>query len=141
MPPMHTVPPFQGAPALEINHPFHFKMAPGILLGPCCNHDASPLLRIWEPSKKSCDKVAAINGMLDALGDHEFYCASYSTKDQPHVQGLQTTLQDGIAFKDREIHARQNAGEDFSMHDIAKKKLHTLLSSTNRRMHKGFQEL
>ena len=33
-PPVLTSPPFIGAPALEITHPFHFNMCPSMLLGP-----------------------------------------------------------------------------------------------------------
>ena len=45
-PPLCTSPPFKGLPALEITHPFHFKMSPAILLGPKCNHDIGVLLRL-----------------------------------------------------------------------------------------------
>ena len=38
-PPVHTVPPHEGLPALEQNHPFHFKMATGVMMGTRCNHD------------------------------------------------------------------------------------------------------
>ena len=43
-PPLCASPPFTGAPALEITHPFHFKMCPAMLLGPMCNHDLGVLL-------------------------------------------------------------------------------------------------
>eukprot|EP00973_Karenia_brevis_P034748 4794595-Karenia_brevis.AAC.1 len=38
-PPVCSAPPSKGTPALEVNHPFHFKMTPSMLLGPRCNHD------------------------------------------------------------------------------------------------------
>ena len=37
--PHHGSAPLTGAPALETTHPFHFKMTPGAMLGPRCNHD------------------------------------------------------------------------------------------------------
>ena len=45
-PPVCTSPPFLGLPALELNHPFHFKMSPAMMLGPQCNHDIAVLLRM-----------------------------------------------------------------------------------------------
>jgi hypothetical protein len=33
-------------PALERNHAYHFKMTPGLMLGPRCNHDLGILLRL-----------------------------------------------------------------------------------------------
>ena len=44
-PPLCTNPPFKGLPALEITHPFHFKMSPAILLGPKCDYlSVAPLM-------------------------------------------------------------------------------------------------
>ena len=37
-PPVHKKPPMKGAPKLERTHPLHFKMSPGVMLGPRCNH-------------------------------------------------------------------------------------------------------
>ena len=45
-PPLHMDPPFKGLPQLEVTHPFHFKMTPGIFMGPKCNHDLGVLLRL-----------------------------------------------------------------------------------------------
>ena len=74
------------------------------MLGPTCNHDLGVLLRLYQPqqehrslSRQNC-KVA-IAAMLDAMGDHEHYCASYSTKDQPHVEGLLMTLSNSLVAK------------------------------------------
>ena len=46
LPPVHSVPPQIGLPALEQNHAYHFKMTPGVMLGPRCNHDLGVLLRL-----------------------------------------------------------------------------------------------
>ena len=51
-------PPFVGMPALEITHPFHFKMSPAMLLGPKCNHDLGILLRL--PTCISSDAAASV---------------------------------------------------------------------------------
>lgn len=74
-------PRFIGAPALETNHPFHFKLLPSMLSGPKCNHDLGVPLRLLkasdfaDDSEESFDE-AADSGMLEAMGDHDFYCAS-----------------------------------------------------------------
>lgn len=38
MPPIHKKPPHRGMPQLERTQPYHFKMSPGPMLGPRCNH-------------------------------------------------------------------------------------------------------
>ena len=86
-PPVCTVPPSVGTPAVEINHPFHFKMTPAMMLGPQCNHDLGILLRLGTimstqgsssgrpalqgASSKVDPNEAARNAMLEAMGDHE----------------------------------------------------------------------
>ena len=45
LPPIIATPPQSGLPALERNHAYHFKMTPGIMLGPRCNHDLGTALR------------------------------------------------------------------------------------------------
>ena len=138
IPPVHQTQPLQGCPALETTHPFHFKMTPGIMLGPSCNHDLGILLRC-PSSVESANQ--ALTSMLESMGDHEFYCASYSSKDQPHIEGLLLTLSDGLQCKLRDIMVAKEKGEDFTSHEICRKLLHNLLASTNRRMHKGFPEM
>ncbi len=109
-PPIHAAPPLHGAPALETNHPFHFKMTPAILLGPACNHDLGILLRLGKIRQSSTEPTSgddvnsdhgqAISAMLESMGDHEFYCATFSSKDQPHVEGLLMSLADGVRAKE-----------------------------------------
>ena len=62
-------------------------------------------------------------------------------KSQPHISGLLMTLADGLRAKEKDIIAAKEAGEDLEGHEIARQILHRLLSSTNRRMHKGFPEM
>ena len=139
LPPVLRAPPFLGLPALEINHPFHFKMTPSMMLGPKCNHDLSVLLRLLVEGVNT--KEAAVSGMLDAMGDHEYYCASYAGKEQPHIDGLLQTLQDGLRAKELDLATAREAGEEVDACDAARQVLHRLVSSTNKRMHKGFPEM
>ena len=83
----------------------------------------------------------AISAMLDAMGDHEYYCATYSSKDQPHVEGLLQTLSDSLRAKEQDIVRAKTAGEEFPVHESARRVIHNLVAATNRRMHKGFQEM
>ena len=81
-------------------------MTPGVMLGPSCNHDLGVLLRLYRrvnEAQASGDvaSLAAISSMLDAMGDHEHYCASYSAKDQPHVEGLLLTLAESLRVKEQ----------------------------------------
>ena len=140
-PPVSKHPPLTGAPALETTHPFHFKMTPSALLGPACNHDLGVLLRIGAAHDGTCTQKEASAGMLDAMGDHEHYCAAYSSKDQPHVEGLLATLADGVLAKQKDILAAKEAGTEFSAHEVSRQLLHRMMSATNRRMHKGFPEM
>ena len=46
LPPVLELPPHACQPALERHHHFHYKMTPGAVLGPRCNHDVGLLLRL-----------------------------------------------------------------------------------------------
>ena len=86
-------------------------------------------------------KDIAISNMLEAMGDHEFYCSTYASKEAPHIEGLLTTLAQGLDSKLRDIALAKEAGEDIGAHEVVRRVLHRLVSSTNRRMHKGFPEM
>ena len=137
-PPVRHSPPFVGAPALEVTHPFHFKMTPSMLLGPTCNHDLNCFLRLPSAISDASSKDDIVDAMLDAMGDHEYYSASYASKTEPQFEGLVHSLIDGLRRKEAETKALREAGQEFSSHDIARQVLHRLISCTNRRMHKGF---
>ena len=138
-PPVLTSPPFRGTPALEMTHPFHFKMSPAMLLGPRCNHDLGLLLRLPDVCDVTEDNVQhCVDAMVDTMGAHEHYCASYAAKEQPHIEGLLQTLADGK--RSLEAQMAREAKVDDSVED-ARRLLHRLLSATNRRMHKGFPEM
>ena len=145
-PPIHTTPPHAGLPAVETTHPFHGKMTPGILMGAQCNHDLGILNRICSVSDDDAEiddaKLEAIRqNFMEAVGDHEFYCASYSSKEQPHIEGLLVTFADAIKSKDEEIAGLKAEGKDPGPQEEARQRLHRFMSATNRRMHKGFPEM
>ena len=77
--------PLWGGPAIETTHPFHFKMTPSMMLGPVCNHDLNCFLRIPSNTAEATTCQTAQNAMLDAMGDHEYYSASYASKEEPHI--------------------------------------------------------
>ena len=56
--------------------------------------------------------------MLEAMGDHEFYCSCYSSKEAPHIDGLWLTLADGLEAKTRDIAAARENGEIISVQDF-----------------------
>ena len=72
--------------------------------------------------------------LSDRMGYHEFYCATYSSKDQPHIEGLLVTLTDNLRCKEMDMMVAKEKGEDFSSHKIGRKLLHNLLVSINRRI-------
>ena len=79
--------------------------------------------------------------MVEDVISSEFYCCDYATKDQPHIEGLLQSLVDGVRGCDREIAERELNGEPVGPLERGKKLLHRLISSTNRRMHKGYPEM
>ena len=79
-----------------------------MLLGPVCNHDLNCFLRLPQRAADSDSREVVINAMLDAMGDNEYYCASYASKEEPHVEGLLHTLQYGLRHKEAEIRALQD---------------------------------
>ena len=64
--------------------------------------------------------------MLDSLGDHEFYCASYAGKEQPHIEGLLQTLMNGVRSLDQEMAARIDRQEPVQPLERAKRLLNRL---------------
>ena len=77
-PPVQRHPPFLGMPDLETNHPFHFRMNPGLMEGPECNHDVGVLIRCLSSlpaagdasdGPEADDRIAiAVAAMLEAMG-------------------------------------------------------------------------
>ena len=79
--------------------------------------------------------------LVEAIGDHEFYCSSYSSKEQPRSDGLLLTLACSLRRKEEEIALASAQGKSVSAQEHARQILHRLLSATNRRMYKGFPEM
>ena len=95
--------------APEVNVPWYMKLSPTIALGPRCNHDVSPLLRMPDlglitevgsesfPSAdlapltipRQLDRATeeAIDSTIEALIDHERYCGAYASKEEPTIAG------------------------------------------------------
>ena len=69
--------------------------------------------------------------MLDGRGGHEYYCAVYSSKDQPHVEGLLKMLADGVAVAEREVVEARAAGDDIGSHYVARRLLHGMMSASS----------
>ena len=79
--------------------------------------------------------------LVEALGDHEFYCSAYSSKEQPHVEGLLITLAQSLHRKEEDLAQAASQGEPTDALEHSRQLLHRLMSATNRRMHKGFPEM
>ena len=66
-----------------------------MLLGPHSNHDLGVLLRLVHiPDSESNARPDAAElctikaAMMEAMAAHEYYAASYSSKSQPHADGV-----------------------------------------------------
>ena len=57
LPPIHITPPHKGAFKLERTHAWHFKMSPGPMLGPRCNHDLGVLLKLFVLKMENVNKT------------------------------------------------------------------------------------
>jgi hypothetical protein len=113
LPPVEEHPPQRGMPAIETNHGFTCKFHPCGSLGPSCNHDLNPLLRLpvlndtlqaklqlsWEQiSSAACSLQLtdedlkhfkeACTEMFASVIEHEYYCGAYASKEQPKLEAL-----------------------------------------------------
>eukprot|EP00973_Karenia_brevis_P040522 5603365-Karenia_brevis.AAC.1 len=77
----------------------------------------------------------AMEDMLEAVVAAEMYCTEYSTKEQPHAQGLLHTLHDAM-LRAEKFNVENDS--DRSCQDAARRLLQQLVAATNRRMHRGF---
>ena len=60
IPPVHTLPPLRGMPALERTHPYHYKMSAGTILGPRCNHDLGIVAKLPVLDDIGCDVASSL---------------------------------------------------------------------------------
>ena len=76
------------------------------------------------------------------MADHEFDCANYASKEQPHIDGLLHALADSVKSLEYSLAKAEDSGDEpLEALERARRLLHRLLSATNRRMHKGFPEM
>ena len=146
-PPTMRHPPNVGLPALETTHPFHFRCCPAALLGPQCNHDVACLIRVPEmPDEEGCRpsdaKIAETKAsMAREMGNSEYYVSSYSSKAQPHADGLVLTMAHSVQTMERFVKEAEEGSAEADVREKARKMLHRLVSASNNRMHKGFPEM
>ena len=55
----------------------------------------------WCTSALNDEIKAAVADMMDAVTDHEFYCATYASMEGPHIQGLLLTLFQSVQDRER----------------------------------------
>ena len=141
-PPLIQEPPHNGLPALERHHPFHYKMTPGILLGPSCNHDLGILFRFPDPTLFT-SRADALRAMIDAISTHEYYCAGYLQKGSDPCQGILHALHDAKTKCDR-ILAAETRAQSTSAGDPAKnarRLFARMIFAMNQRHRLGFQTI
>ena len=95
----------------------------------------------WCTSALDDEIKAAAADMMDAITDHEFYCATYASKEGPHIKGLLLTLLQSVQDREKYLADLHREGKTSTVATEAKAILNRLLSATNNRMHKGFPEM
>ena len=83
----------------------------------------------------------AIESTIETLIDHERYCGAYASKEEPHLTGMMKSLSESVRHLEAAQARQKAAGEDITALEGARSLLHRLMSSTNKRMHKGFPEM
>jgi len=165
LPPVDTDPPQRGMPSLETNHGFTCRFTPAGSLGACTNHDMNPLLRLpvlpadlkerlaqalAAGSQVTCSDLTeaelstfttACEEVLANVVEHEYYCGSYSSKEQPKLKELLGAMASSLRKLEARIEMAKQAGETFDRLTIAAKFLHNLVSAANRCSHKGYPEI
>jgi hypothetical protein len=166
LPPVEEHPPQRGMPAIETNHGFTCKFHPCGSLGPSCNHDLNPLLRLpvlhdalrakLQLSLEQCSFLScsldladedlkhfkeACAEMFASVIEHEYYCGAYASKEQPKLKALLKNMASSLKRMESNIATAKSQGVSFSNFDLAAKILHNLVSSVNRSTHKGYPEI
>jgi hypothetical protein len=168
MPPIQRAPPHLGAASLEMSHPFVMKLSPGPAICARCNHDLGLLFRFPDLQQRGSKNIGdvsdellpsstgammdldakydaatelAIESTIETLIDHEYYCGAYASKEEPHIAGMMQSLSESVRHLEEELARQKAGGKDTTALDGARSLLHRLMSSTNKRMHKGFPEM
>ncbi len=80
---------------------------------------------------------AACAEMHTAVVEHEYYCSAYSSKEQPKLQALLSSMSKSLEGLEKELASMLQENPDFPAMDRALKIMHRLVSATNRANHKG----
>lgn len=147
--PIHAHLPHRGLPALERTHPFHFKMTPAAMLGPCSNHDLSVLFRFGAGLPKNArsieldqHKTLLLKDMIETITDHEYYTGGYMSKGSDHTHGLLHCLHDATLQHARRLAANPLVlgaeADPGAAATNAKKLFHRLIFALNKRQRMGF---
>ena len=135
LPPVCPYEPHRGLPALPRSHPFHYKMNPAIALGADCNHDLGILAR-FPAGDELADRAKALDEMILAICDHEYYAGGYLAKDQDAGENVLRLLHDAKQSFDKRQHLNAEAPTD-PIPEAGRKLLFRLISSMNKRYHWG----
>ena len=133
---------------LERTHPFHFKMTPAAMAGPCSNHDLGFLFRF--PTKQASlqtrcgdfnEEEEMVAWIAETITDHEYYAGGYMGKDLPQAQGLLHCLHDAKLQFDRAVAAARDGEHLADEVENQRRLFHRLIFSMNKRHHVGFQTI
>ena len=75
---------------------------------------------------------SACGEMFSSVVEHEYYCGSYASKEQPRLKALMKSMALSVKSVQDRIAAARSEGVSFSNLDIAAKMLHNLVGSVNR---------
>ena len=93
----------------------------------------------------SADELAefttACREMYASVIDHEYYCGSYASKEQPKLKELLKSMSTSLHRLQDKVSEAKERGEAFTNMDEAAKMLHSLVCAVNRCSHKGYPEL
>ena len=81
--------------------------------------------------------TTACSEMFSSVVEHEYYCGSYASKEQPRLQALMKSMAQSLKSVQDRIAAARSEGVSFSNLEIARQTLHNLVGSVNRCSHKG----
>ncbi len=104
---------------------------------------ANGFLHASPEAEERDDWLACVDEMIEGIVAAEHYCVDYSSKEQPHAQGLLHTLHDSMVRAERFDQEKLPAAsaEEPTHFDSARRLLQRLVAATNRRLHKGFPSI
>ena len=104
---------------------------------------AKDFLHVSSDTDGGAEWLTCVDEMVEGIAAAEHYCVDYSSKEQPHAQGLLHTLHDSMLRAERFDEERKERArvEDPTHFDGARRLLQSLVAATNRRIHKGFPSI